>query len=62
MSSRTPTKSANQINVQALKQNLYVLDKISTKMLNELNNKNTILESGLAECNSFEMKKSENFK
>ena len=56
MSSRTPTKSVDQINIQALKQNLYTLDRISIKMLNELNNKNTILESGLAECNSFEMK------
>lgn len=48
-------KSDNKPNFQATKQNLQTLDKISAKMINELNAKNNILESNLNESKSFEL-------
>lgn len=42
---------STQITPQALKQNLYRLDEISDKMIDELKSKNKMLESGINEGN-----------
>lgn len=40
-------KSQNQSDIADLKQKLYTLDKISSKMINELSIKNNMLESNI---------------
>jgi hypothetical protein len=52
-----PNSSTSSTHPQAIKQNLYTLDKIATKMLNEYKNKNDTLEAGLNKCKMYETKK-----
>lgn len=51
------SNSESQMDLHSLQQNLSTLDKISVKLLNELNSKNTMLESSMANCNKFEIAK-----
>jgi hypothetical protein len=55
-STNPPTNQSSNppVNPQAINQNLYTLDKIATRMLNEFQRKNAILESGMRNCQMFE--------